>query len=150
MNRSFIFVLLTLLSCSAEEAEFIHVLDARTFTLNTPEGWILSEGTGYDTYVGEISCPLGTIYFDQGLRSFGALETVGHEGITVYRISLLVDGLPAILHKATINDNNTKRTLITVYIDAGDQSHRNRLYVFDPGPVSEGILISMMKTHRFK
>ena len=150
MNRLFISVLLTLLSCSGGEPELIHVVDARTFTLNTPEGWILSEGTGYDTYVGKISGPLGTIYFDQGLMSFGALETVGREGSTVYRISLLVDGLPAILHKATINDNSTKRTLITLYVDAGDQIHRNRLYVFEPGPVSEGLLVSMMKTHRFK
>ena len=150
MTRSFIFVLFTLLSCFAEEPEFTHVVDASTFTLNTPEGWILSEGTGYDTYVGEISGPLGTIHFDQGLMSFGALETVGREGSTVYRISILVDGHPAIVHKATINDNNTRRTVITLYIDAGDQIHRNRLYVFDPGPVSEGVLVSMMKTHRFK
>ena len=150
MNRSVIFVLLTLFSCSDQEPEFIHVVDARTFTLNTAEGWILLEGTGYDTYVGEISGPLGTIHFDQGLMSFGALETAGREGSMVYRISLLVDGLPAILHKATINDNNTKRTLITLYIDAGDQVHRNRLYVFDPDFVSEDLLVSMMKTHRFK
>lgn len=139
-------------TCSDEgTTDFTRTIDARTFRVNTPPSWTLQEGTGYDTYVGSISHFKDTIFFDQGFNSFGGLQKIQPTTQTIYMKYLAVDGLPAILHKRVVDDNNRKRVQVTLFVDAGDYVHLNRLYFFDPAnPIMERVMINIMKTHQFK
>ena len=124
-----------------------NLIEARTFTLNTPAGWTLRTDQGIDTYVGRIGGPEGdTIYFDQGFLSFKSLNDVERDDQTRYFRRLIVDGVPAIIEKED-RTNDTGAVRLTIYLDAGDQQRMNRLYVFDPK--NEALILRIFKTHRF-
>lgn len=139
---------LLLASCSAdEEYSLPNLVEARTFTLNTPAGWTLQQDQGIDTYVGRIGGPEGdTIYFDQGYLSFGSLDNITQDDQTLYFRRLTVNGVPAIIEKES-RTNDTGAVRLSIYLDAGDQGHLNRLYVFDPK--NEALILQIFSTHRF-
>jgi len=143
----FALLLLTLIGCDHDEWQTI---ETQTFTVRTPPDWKLSEDVGYDTYVGTISGPQGTLYFDQGLLAFPGLDRVTENDNTLYFERTSVDGVPAIIHKEKLKYGATSKVVLTAYIDAGDHVHVNRLYAYDPTNKAEHILIEIMKSHRFK
>jgi hypothetical protein len=126
-------------------------IETKTFTIQAPPEWKLSEDVGYDSYVGTISGPQGTLYFDQGLFAFAGLDKITENDNTLYFERTSIDGVPAIIHKEKLQYASTYKIVLTAYIDAGDQVHLNRLYAYDPsGAATEKVLIGIMKSHRFK
>ena len=150
--RHFILALLSslLLSGCNDHGDLTGTLDAGTFTVNTPEGWQLIREAGYDSNVGRIVGPLGTIHFDQGVFSPG-LDNISANEHTISFKRITIHDRPAILHKErTVGNDVYGKVRLTAYIDEGEGMRRNRLYVYDPSPWAETLIIEIMKTHRFK
>lgn len=127
--------------------KFPKKIDARTFTVNTPQDWYLYEDSGIDTYVGRVAGPEDTIYFDQGYLSFGSLENIYEDENTILFQRLKVNGVQSVLHKEKrIADSGEIR--LSIYIDAGDGIRLNRMYVFDPE--EEEKIIRIFLSHEFK
>ena len=147
-----VFILAILLSaCKEDDSDFSQTLDIHTFTIESPPGWVLKEGMGFDSYVGVIEGPAGTIHYDQGLFSFPGLDKIVETDQTIYLRHMTVNGSPAVLRKERLPETNTDADVrLSLYIEAEDPWHRNHLYVNDPTPFGESILIEIMKTHRFK
>ncbi|WP_136467120.1 hypothetical protein [Flagellimonas onchidii] len=122
--------------------DFPNTILARTFQINTPEGWELVEDQGIDTYIGRIKNDNLTIFFDQGLLSFGRLEDVEETSETIYFRRLTIKGVPAIVHKENRTDADTR---LSVYLDNGEE--QNRLYILDSD--NDDFFIAMFKTHKF-
>lgn len=142
---------LILFACETDDLSFTTTLQAPTFQLNAPSGWKLSQRQGYDTYVGTIAGPQGTISYDAGFSAFPGIDKVSRNAQTIYFEKTLINGVPAIIQKQkTPKPYYTNiREVLSVYIDAGN-GVRNRLYVLNPGDQNEDLLIEIMKTHRFR
>lgn len=128
-----------------------NTIDAGTFIVDAPEGWKLIRDVGYDSNVGRIVGPLGAIWFDQGLFSFGGLDILSPNDHTIYFEHTFIDGQPAIFHKEKTlpADQANNKVLLTAYIE-GDDGVRNRLYVYDPSLLQEKLMVEIIRTHRFK
>lgn len=99
---------------------------------------------GTDTYIGRIMNDEHTIFFDQGFLSFRGLDDIVQNPNTVSLEELNIDGVPSIIHKEKTTEGNS----ISVYIDAGDNIRMNRLYILQPK--NEELVLSILRTHRFK
>lgn len=147
---SLIFIILSLLSCTANDEsptnpDFPQGINAKTFRINTPLGWELIEDQGYDTYVGRIKNNSFTIFFDQGYLSFGNLDNVQENSETIYFQRLEINGASAIIHKEERADDPSYDTILSVFIDSGEK--QNRLYVLDSE--NDAFFIELFKTHKF-
>ena len=146
----FLLPIFLLIGCKAENEfdTFPQRIDARTFSVHTPQNWNLYEDSGIDTYVGRITGPSDIIYFDQGYLSFGGLENVNEGEHTLLFQRLEIDQVPSILHKERRVGDSDGDVRLSVYIDAGDEKKLNRLYVFDPE--DEEQIIKIFRSHKFK
>lgn len=139
------FIGLLLTNCSKDDEKHTQTIKARTFTIDTPDGWTLIEDQGIDTYIGRITDESTTIYFDQGYLSFGDLESVQENDETIYFTRTNINGVPAIIHKENRPQETSTNTRLSVYLDNGEK--QNRLYVLDSD--NDEFFISIFKTHRF-
>lgn len=138
------------MSCTTDDhkpsnLDFPQRIKAKTFEINTPNGWELIEDQGYDTYVGRIKNNSFTIFFDQGYLSFGNLDNIQETNETLYFQRLEIDGASAIIHKEKLASDPSYNTVLTVYIDSGEK--QNRLYVLDSE--NDEFFIELFKTHKF-
>jgi len=140
-----VFISLLFSNCSKNDEKHPQTIKARTFTINTPYGWILIEDQGFDTYIGRITDESTTVYFDQGDLSFGGLENVEENDETIYFTRTTINGVPAIIHKENRPHEASINTRLSVYLDNGEK--RNRLYVLDSD--NDEFFISIFKTHKF-
>ncbi len=127
-------------------------IEARTFSIDTPDGWSLAEGVGYDSYVGEFRGPLGVIHFDQGFFAFPGLDNITSNERTIYLKHVTINGFPAIILKEKTRDDSGSRGQIqlSVFVEGANPGQRNHLYLFDPNAISEPVALAVMKTHRFR
>lgn len=141
--------LFILSACSSEDNMYAlpNKVNAKTFTLETPKGWVFTDGYGIDTYIGQIAGPDDTIFFDQGYLSFGSLQNVIKDEQTIFFQRLKINDVPSVIHKEYFKRGIDVTTRISVYIDVGDEQRLNRLYVF--GPKNEELIIQIFKTHQF-
>lgn len=138
------------MSCKAEDEtpsnlELPQKIKAKTFEINTPNGWELIEDQGYDTYVGRIKNNRLIMFFDQGFLSFRSLENIQENSKTLYFQKLEINGASAIIHKEEITNDPSYKTVLSVYIDNG--AKKNRLYVLDSK--NDEFFIALFKTHKF-
>ena len=136
-----------LLGCSSDD-DLIKLIDAQTFTVNTPKNWTLIEEQWIDSYVGQIVGSLDAIHFDEGYFSFGSLDNITENSNSILFQKLEIDGITSIIHKESIQYNSDNEVVLSVYIDAGDNKRLNWLYVFDPE--NEELILQIFKTHKFK
>lgn len=147
-TRTSIFLILLLFACSSDDdpGSLTNQIDAATFTLSTPDGWILIEDQGTDTYVGRIAGTQDTIYFDQGYLSFRSLDDVIQSDQTLMLKKLEINNVPSTIHKERRDGDPSGEIRLSVYID--DNQRKNRLYVFDPK--NERLILQILMTHQFK
>ena len=151
ITNLFLFLTPILAGCSDENTQALtNRIDARTFTLETPPGWTLTEDQGYDTYIGRVSDRDHTIFFDQGFLSFNGLNTITEYEGTLSFERVTINGVSAIIHKRKIMSTSTAGIILSAYLEDENTGKRNHLYIWDPSSSSETLLIQIFKTHQFK
>lgn len=151
-HHSWILILLIVFGGCVESDNgfFPNEIDAATFKVHTPEGWMLIEDQGIDTYVGRIAGEADTIYFDQGYLAFRGLDDIRKDERTIYIRKTQIGGIPAVIEKTELSPQSLKRVRLSVFIEADDQ-RKNHLYVHDPSSLqSEIMLLKIMHSHKFK
>ena len=149
LNPYFLLLLVFLVACSEDdgteiEPNFTNTLESTNFTLKTPPDWELIPEQGIDTYIGRIQNSEHTIFFDQGFLSFSSLNDIRETPETLSINRLNINGVPALIHV----EDRVDGVRLSVYIDAGDEIRKNRLYVFDA--TDEELILDIIRAHRFK
>ena len=141
-------ILAASLSGCASDDDFplTNLVEARTFTVNTPPGWTLIEDLGIDSYVGRIAGRKDTIVFDQGFFCFQNLNDITENDRTLFFQKLEINGVLSVIHKERSLVDNGEVVSLSVYID--DNQRKNCLFVLDP--VNEALILEICKSHQFK
>lgn len=143
--------ILLLFSCSDDDDGYSgplnNIIESTNFTVNAPDGWKHIQGVGSDTQVGQIIGNKDTIQYDQGYMNFGSLTNVKENDQTISFQKLSIDGIPAIIKKDKL-DGKPYNVVVAAFIDAGDKSHLNQLFAYDPK--DEELIIRIFKSHKFK
>ena len=140
-------------SCSSDDDQGFYsgplknLIEARNFTVNTPNGWKHIQDVGYDTQVGRIYGNKDTIHYDQGHLSFGSLENIKENDQTLSFQKLSIDGVPAIIRKEKL-DGKPYHVVMAAFIDSKNNNKLNQLFTYDPK--DEDLIIRIFKSHKFK
>jgi hypothetical protein len=114
------------------------------FTLTLPEGWMLINEEGTDSYTGFYTNGKDKINFDTGIFSFGSLEDIKKGKNTLYYEETVIGNEPAKIVKE-VHEGSIR---LSAFIDRGDSVHLTWLYVYYPD--NDQKYISIFKTHKFK
>lgn len=119
-------------------------IQARTFTITTPQYCELVEDLCSNTYVGRIENENISLFFEQGSKAFGKLQEIRETEATIYFERLIINGADAVIIKEYCE--KSRSNILSIYLEEGNL--KNKIFVFNAA--NEKGIIKMFKTHRFR
>lgn len=123
--------------------ELRQIVEARTFKIETPYDWELTEDFGQNVYAGRIENDTTTLFFEQGSRVFKSLSSIQESPGTIYFERFLIHGADALIHKEYCE--RSRSNVLTIYLEK--ENVQNKMYVFNTS--NERMIINMFKSHIF-
>ena len=96
--------------CKDETLPAVHLLDLKTFRVETPDTWIAIPGQGYDSQVGRLTNGIDVLEYDYG---WAAYPLRSETSATHLRTVTTIDGHSALI----VRPKKTGKGIIGLYID---------------------------------